>query len=602
MQYSSPLRISRHSLGAAPIPWVWLVLPMLILVHPSEGRAEPPPSIAAPKPLATPSAVEALVAENRLREASDWMRSVDESQSDVDWTRTLAVIASRYQQQGDSAAAAEFYSRAVVASETASANTIAIDKQCLLRLAAASALMKVSRSQAALGAITWNMDHDPDGHRVNAAAKLMLQIGSQALVAGDHDTAARAYQQAAAKLTGIDLAAAELGHAWSLALMQGDASIAADKLASFATKYPDHADSPQAIEACLNCLRQNDDASAADDVSGIQEKVVVWLRGRIASTQTRGITDRMYLMTLLASRPDENDENWRKCALALAAIDSTGHCVSEALETLATDNKSGDAEHLATMLISPSNGVKVSPASREAACRWAGRSQRWSMLAMAADQETLTSDDPTRTMGVERLFAEGLMQVGRPAEARRWWEHLVDVRGADDFATLLRCAETAVAHAEIPSAMARLERASVAVGEDPFRETLLQMLAADLAIRRLSFDLARSHLEGVVRAPTEVGDLRSRAQWLIGETYLMQQRFAEAVEAYRTVEGLDPESTWVAASLVQAGKAFEQLGRTRDAAVCYSTLLSRHADSPLAQDARRRLAALATTADTTIRR
>ena len=30
-----------------------------------------------------------------------------------------------------------------------------------------------------------------------------------------------------------------------------------------------------------------------------------------------------------------------------------------------------------------------SPLAREAACRWAGRTQRWSMLALAAEQEDL---------------------------------------------------------------------------------------------------------------------------------------------------------------------------------------------------------------------
>jgi TolA-binding protein len=72
----------------------------------------------------------------------------------------------------------------------------------------------------------------------------------------------------------------------------------------------------------------------------------------------------------------------------------------------------------------------------------------------------------------------------------------------------------------------------------------------------------------------------------------LQQDFADAVEAYRRVEGIDPNGMWVAAAMVQAGKSFEQLGRTREAAVCYSNLLSRFADTSHAALARRRLAAI----------
>ncbi len=83
-----------------------------------------------------------------------------------------------------------------------------------------------------------------------------------------------------------------------------------------------------------------------------------------------------------------------------------------------------------------------------------------------------------------------------------------------------------------------------------------------------------------------------RAQWLIGETHYLQQEFADAIEAYRRVEGIDPGGMWVSAALIQAGKSFEQLGRTREAAVCYGNLLSRFADTSHAELARRRLAAI----------
>jgi TolA-binding protein len=108
----------------------------------------------------------------------------------------------------------------------------------------------------------------------------------------------------------------------------------------------------------------------------------------------------------------------------------------------------------------------------------------------------------------------------------------------------------------------------------------------------LQFDRGRALLEQVVRAPGAETDLRGRAQWMIGETFFMQEKFSEAIAAYRQVEAISGSDEWTAASLVQAGKSFEQLGRTREATMCYSTLVSRFGNSPHAGGARRRLAAM----------
>jgi len=185
------------------------------------------------------------------------------------------------------------------------------------------------------------------------------------------------------------------------------------------------------------------------------------------------------------------------------------------------------------------------------------------------------------------------MQTDRIKEAREWWNYVVDTREATDFPTLLRCAEaeTSVGN-DAAVASQRIALARAAAGEDRFHVSLVDLLAAELAIRRSQFQQARSLLENVVRSSETEAELRGRAQWLIGETYFLQQAFAEAIEAYRRVEGIDPGGQWTSAALVQAGKSFEQLGRTREAAICYGNLISRFAESPHAQLARRRMAAI----------
>jgi TolA-binding protein len=87
---------------------------------------------------------------------------------------------------------------------------------------------------------------------------------------------------------------------------------------------------------------------------------------------------------------------------------------------------------------------------------------------------------------------------------------------------------------------------------------------------------------------------------LIGETYFLQQKYAEAIDAYRRVDTLDASGDWAAVALLQAGKSFEKLARPREAATCYTALLTRFADLPHANHARTRLAQLG--GDAAIRR
>jgi tetratricopeptide (TPR) repeat protein len=302
---------------------------------------------------------------------------------------------------------------------------------------------------------------------------------------------------------------------------------------------------------------------------------------------------KMTMVALLIAAQRNNPRAWTNLAKHLAVVDRSGQATSDTLSRLEKHGQASDAEQLATILIAPDKGVKVAPTAREAACRWAGRTERWSMLALASENETPETASDQRTIAVERLFAEALTQTGRAKEASVWWNHLVDARRLVDFGTLLRCAETETSVGEVSTvAQKRIAAARETAGDNPFQLALVDLLDAELSIRRTEFDQARSLLERVVRSNETDSSLRGRAQWLIGETHYLQRSFTEAIEAYRRVEGIDKSGSWTAAALVQAGKSFEQLGRTREATVCYGHLLSRFADSSHAKVASQRLAAI----------
>lgn len=540
----------------------------------------------------------------------------------IDLTLAMARLGRAFQKAGDDQSAVEFYSRAVLASQQPAAGALDVGKVVYVRLAAASAMTGAGKYSSANDVLRGLVGPPAigDASQVSTAVDIAMRIGRAGLSGGDGDVAADAFAIALSGANDQQRPVAMLGAAWTAAISQTDPLDAAKKLAMFVDSFPDHPDAPRASRACAECLRAADRHEDADTM--LADLLRRWPQSESAVDVVRG-----HLSMPAESMPPEVADWMIDCAVAgdmhlmdaqttsvamtmatrsgntaarsnlarhLANIDQTGQSVSDLLSMLTQQNQDDEAERLASMWISPADGERVAPAVCEAACRWAGRTQRWSMLSLASENELDRIDDPpsNRTVTVDRLFAESLMQVGRVDDAAVWWNHLVDVRNVDDFATLLRCAEAETSvGTETTVAASRIELARAAV-VTPFDRTLVDMLAAELDIRRTRFADARARLESVVRGADVGAAIRGRAQWLIGETHFLQAQFPEAIDAYRSVEAIDPGGDWVAASLVQAGKSFEQLGRTREAAVCYGSLLARFADSPHAGQARKRLATI----------
>lgn len=236
------------------------------------------------------------------------------------------------------------------------------------------------------------------------------------------------------------------------------------------------------------------------------------------------------------------------------------------------------------------------PAACAAAVRICGVQARWPLLAMLAD-DLLPPDvdrDVTlrRGLAIDRLIAESLMQTRRGSEALVWWTAIGAVWQCHDFPTRLRAAEAAVAFGGQDDARRRLDQLQAMADLDPFQRSLVALLSAELDMRGQRWDDARVTLAQLAGRPDTAAPLRPRAQWLIGETYLMQQQYGEAIDAYRRVDAIDQDGHWAAAALLQMGQAHEKLGQARQAAACYTGLLSRFADLPHASRARTRLAQL----------
>lgn len=572
---------------------------------------------------ATVAQLDQMVANKKLEDAIVLARQLDE-RPDVttDLTLPLARLARELQKAKELDSAAEFYQRAVDALSRPAAAKLDSRKQVLVRLAAGSVLTQSGKLHEAVGALRPAIaakSPASDSQRA-AAVTICLRIGATALATGAVATASEAYSVALSNAKEDQIPTAMLGDAWATAVGSDRPLEAAKKLAAFIDQYPKHADASRASRACAECLKQagrDEDATAmlADlllrwpnseaamevvrshnelAIDLVPSSVRDWLMEKANANDLKDFDAKTAILGLLIAARQNELVAWTNLAKYLAAIDESGQATSEVLATLEESGRRADAERLATILIAPTEATTVSIASREAACRWAGRTLRWSMLALASESENSSKQNPNRTVAIERLFAEALTQTGRVEDASAWWNSLVDNRKIDDFATLLRCAEAETSVGDDTAiAQRRIAAARESAGEDAFNVSLVDMLDAELAIRRTKFDEARSLLEKVVRSSETDGGLRGRAQFLIGETHYLQQEFAEAIEAYRRVEGIDSDGVWVAAALLQAGNSFEQLGRTREAAVCYGNLLSRFPDTPHAKVAGQRLASIA---------
>lgn len=88
------------------------------------------------------------------------------------------------------------------------------------------------------------------------------------------------------------------------------------------------------------------------------------------------------------------------------------------------------------------------------------------------------------------------------------------------------------------------------------------------------------------------GETAARAQFQIGETFFAEGKFEEAVAELLQVEDVYAYPAWSARALLEAGRAFEQLEQDDQAREQYNVLMEKYKESPEAQLARERLAAM----------
>ncbi len=223
----------------------------------------------------------------------------------------------------------------------------------------------------------------------------------------------------------------------------------------------------------------------------------------------------------------------------------------------------------------------------------AAAEQNWK--SVAAPMQRLVSEFPESPLrlSAEYWIAESLYRQG---------EHEL---AGQRFATLAAKIE---GRNEAWMAMVPLRRALILAHQEKWQEAhelaagiaarfpeFRQQYEADYLLGRClgslaRFDDARAAYERVIRSP--VGgrtETAAMAQWMVGESYLHQRNFDEAIKAYHRVERLYAYPRWQAAALLQAGKCYEAKGDWKQAISLYAQLLKDYPNTTYTDEASRRL-------------
>lgn len=118
-------------------------------------------------------------------------------------------------------------------------------------------------------------------------------------------------------------------------------------------------------------------------------------------------------------------------------------------------------------------------------------------------------------------------------------------------------------------------------------------LLARCQIAKAEFDNARQLLTRVLDSANSNPAIAARAGWMMGETYMMQRRYGDAINTYQQVLAIPNQSYWYAACAVQLGLCAELSQDTSTATEWYQKVTSSFSETPFATTAQQRLVRIA---------
>jgi TolA-binding protein len=221
---------------------------------------------------------------------------------------------------------------------------------------------------------------------------------------------------------------------------------------------------------------------------------------------------------------------------------------------------------------------------------------RWDDAERDLKQIIDASSDSPVLLPAEFLYGDVAYRRGDHVAAKERFDRLAPkLAGRTDRWTPmvpLRQAQVLAHQRDWPGARAIAEQISAKYPEFNQQYEVEYLLGRSYAAEA-DFEKARDHYAKVVRSPNgEKTETAAMAQWMIGESYLLQEKHEAALREYLRVEILYAYPRWQAAALLQAGKCYEALGKAKEAGELYSRLVKQYPSTEFVAEAQQRLLAL----------
>lgn len=432
---------------------------------------------------------------------------------------------------------------------------------------------------------------EADGTDAVTKVKALADLGWALMGSDRPEEAADAFGQV------VELApdrpiAAEAGYVRGRALQEvGETDAALDAYAKVVADHPDAADAPRAELARARLLAETGRPGEAAPLFRSYLDRELGDGGELAD---RVLTELGWAL-LDAGQTEEADAAFARLLEDHPDAPGAGDARLNLAESAYAAGRYDEVVDLLGPLVDPAS--EASDRLRQAALYRVGRTEvertDWDAAADAFDR--LRDGFPDGLFAREAAYwsAEVAFRRGDMEAAEAGFASFVE--GAPDDAT---------------TRTARLRRVQALMGLGRWSEVLAQadalkadapdlpqMAEVDFARGRAlqsiappRFDEARAAYDAVIEA-RKGGELAAQAQFMKGETFYHQKDYDEAVRAFLRVDILYDAPRWQAVSLLEAGKAYEELDRWADAAEMYERLLgSDYREEPASEEAARRLA------------
>ena len=224
----------------------------------------------------------------------------------------------------------------------------------------------------------------------------------------------------------------------------------------------------------------------------------------------------------------------------------------------------------------------------------------WKDAAAMADRLAKRFPDSEHRWEAAYRRGEAKLRLNQHAEAAQIFGGLVQQRNDTSLKEESWFPGTWLMLAEAQLRLQQYDRLKDTVAQfgELFPESPLQYHLDDVHGRALQkqarFEEARAAFSRVIDSPHGKGtETAAKAQTFIADSFLLEQNYEKAFEAYYLVQQYGfPEMQ--AAALLQAGKCEEELKRWQGAAKSYRKMLEEFSDSDYADEAKRRLKAIET--------